>query len=290
MKIAALTMVFNERHFLPLWLHHYGAVVGRENLYVVDDGSDDGSTHGLGAVKVLRAKKSLLDEEQRAARISAIQGELLTRYDAVIFSDVDELLVADPALKLSLADYIASRVDGVATATGLNVQFSRHHEAPLKGGVPLFRQRHFVQFDDAYCKTLVSRIPLRWTPGFHNCSAAPDLRSDLFLFHLRSVDPGITLDKLRSFKKITRSQRTVDLGQSAHFSYSDESYIASFYIEDRAMFEAALPPSDFDTYLIGLHKLFDVRDYKSLFAARSQLMVLPDRFADSIAIPAQFTP
>lgn len=204
----------------------------------------------------------------------------------LLFSDVDELLVADPALKLSLADYIASRVDRVATATGLNVQFCRHYEAPLKGGVPLFGQRRFVQFDGAYCKTLVSRIPLRWTPGFHQSSAAPDLRSDLFLFHLRSVDPEITLDKLRSFKNITRSQRTVDLGQSAHFSYSDESYLASFYIDDRATFDGALPPSEFDTYLIGLQEPFRARDYTSLFAARSQLMVLPDRFTDSIAMPA----
>ena len=82
MKIAALTMVFNERHLLPIWVHHYGSAIGRENLYVVDDGSDDGSTSGLGDVKVMRRSRGLLDENKRVNMIGGIQAELLTRHDA----------------------------------------------------------------------------------------------------------------------------------------------------------------------------------------------------------------
>jgi len=38
-----MTMVFNERIFLPIWLAHYGVQFGYENLFIIDDGSNDGS-------------------------------------------------------------------------------------------------------------------------------------------------------------------------------------------------------------------------------------------------------
>ena len=287
MKIAALTMVFNERHFLPFWILHYGAVVGRENLYIVDDGSDDGSTTGLGAIKVMRNKKSVLDESDRAGKIAAIQAELLTRYDAVIFSDVDELIVVDPKLNLGLAEYITGHVDTVARATGLNVHFSLHYESPLKRGVPLFRQRRFVQFDQEYCKTLVSRVPLQWTPGFHNCSVHTDPRSDLFLFHLRSVDPGISVDRINSFHKISRSQRSIEAHESGHFGWTERSYLAHFYFTEKSIFDAALAETHFEETIDALLGRLLVSDDKALIAARQQLMLLPQRFADTIAVPAR---
>ena len=179
--------------------------MSRETLFVIDDGSDDGSTAGLGSVKVMRQKKAPLDEPGRAARFSAIQSELLTQYDAVIIGDADELVVVDPALGLSLADYVEQRVPEFATTCGLNVMFDTETEPPLALDRPLFRQRRYVRFDRAYCKSLVSRVPLKWGPGFHNCNYLPDLRSDLLLVHLRAADPDIALDRLRSFNRITRA-------------------------------------------------------------------------------------
>ena len=44
---AAVTFVYNESFNLPLWRRHYGAQLGTENLFIVDDGSDDGSTDGI---------------------------------------------------------------------------------------------------------------------------------------------------------------------------------------------------------------------------------------------------
>lgn len=286
MKIAALTMVFNERHFLPIWVNHYGTAIGRENLYVVDDGSDDGSTTGLGGVKVMRRRKALLDEEQRAHMIAEIQAELLKRYDAVIVSDVDELITPDPSTGLGLAQYVATRVDSVATAVGFNIQFCMHYETPLKRGIPLFRQRRFVQVDWEYFKTPVSRVPLRWTPGFHRSSAPPDLRNDLLLFHLRSVDPGITLDRLRSLNTVKFSERSMKQGESTHFHLTDDEYLRAFYVTRKEDFDAAQPKETFDSKISEFADRFRVEGLKSLFREEKRLMILPDRFADTIAVPS----
>jgi hypothetical protein len=285
MKIAALTMVFNERHFLPIWIHHYGSALGRENLYVVDDGSDDGSTTGLGQVKVLRGKKSILDESERVAKIAAIQAELLTQYDAVVVSDVDELLVVDPALGKDFAEYIDTRIDTVATAAGLNVQFSMFSEKPLVAGRSLFLQRQYVQFDWGYCKTLVSRIPLQWTPGFHGPNVPISLRPDLFLFHLRSVDPDISLGRLKSFNRIQRSQAAIEAHHSDHFKATEEEYLRTFYFTSQRSFERAIPKSEFDSTLLHLLDLYRNSEVDALNVAAGQLMLLPDRFAHCITIP-----
>lgn len=285
MRLAALTMVFNERHFLPIWIHHYGAVVGPENLFVVDDGSDDGSTTGLGPVKVMRGKKSLLDEVERAKKISEIQAELLTRYDAVIVSDVDELIVVDPAAGTTLADYIAARVETSVTAMGLNVQFSAHFEAPLRRGMPLFRQRRYAQFDWGYCKTLISRVPVQWRAGFHTSSAPVDIREHLLLFHLRSVDPGISLDRLQSFRKIQRSESAVISNHSEQFSIADQEYLDRFYFTGRKTFENARPAADFDSTIHRLAQHYRDRDFPAMNLEVGHLLIIPSRFSDSIAIP-----
>jgi hypothetical protein len=41
-EVAAIAMVFNEPVFLPIWLAYYGVELGYENLFVIDDGSNDG--------------------------------------------------------------------------------------------------------------------------------------------------------------------------------------------------------------------------------------------------------
>ena len=286
MKTAVLTMVFNERYFLPIWIAHYSAQVGRENLYVVDDGSDDGSTSKLGAVKVLRGKKEELDEDQRAAKLSAIQTELLTLYDAVIVTDADELIVVDPALGMSLSEYIDQRVP-IATATvGFNVHYNMFEDAPLRPDLPLLRQRQYLQADYAYCKPLVSRVPLKWRPGFHTCEFYVGLNRDLFLFHLRSVDADIALSRISALNRVQRSTNSIVKGQSAHFGWDRETYLNSIFFTRKQDFDAALPESEFDNLIDRLIKSHAALDYDALELLKPQLLRLPERFADCIAPPA----
>ncbi len=46
-RIAAITFCRDEGRMLPLWVRYYGGQLGLENLYVVDDNSEDGSTDDL---------------------------------------------------------------------------------------------------------------------------------------------------------------------------------------------------------------------------------------------------
>lgn len=285
MKIAVLTMVFNEHHFLPIWIQHYGAIVGRENLYVVDDGSDDGSTARLGAVKVLRGKKEVLDEDQRAAKLSAIQAELLTLYDAVIVTDADELIVVDPSVGLSLPAYIEQRVDTVAATIGFNLHFSQFEDAPLNSDLPLLRQRRYLQIDYGYCKPLVTRVPVRWRPGFHSLESYVPPNRDLVLFHLRSVDPDIALSRLNALNRVRRSANAIAKGHSAHFGWDRETYMQHVFFTQRDVFDAARPAADVDDVVTALIAAHGTQDVYILDSLKLPLLRLPERFADCIAPP-----
>ena len=56
--LAAVTMVYNEPEFIPLWIKYYGEQVGKENCYIVDNGSDDGSLDDYkDEVNIIRVPK-----------------------------------------------------------------------------------------------------------------------------------------------------------------------------------------------------------------------------------------
>lgn len=193
---AAVTMVYNEVDALPVWLRHYSAQVGARNCFVVDHGSDDGSTGGLGAVNVIRLPRSHMNEDWRAEVVSDICGQFLDRYRTVMHTDVDELLVADPAYHTGLVDFCSTMPLPVVTAVGFDVHHCPEDEPDIDPSRPVSAQRSWVRFVSAYCKAAAIRQPVRWAPGFHCCDARI-VFGRLFLFHLKPHDVKIGLRRLQ---------------------------------------------------------------------------------------------
>lgn len=197
--LAIVTMVYNEAVFLPLWLRHYTAQAAPRHCYVVDHGTDDGSTDPArlpAGLNVVRIPRSPQDDGRRCQFISRFCAALLVWYESVIYVDVDEILVADPALHASLADYAACLdADAVISAIGLDVIHSPGDEPALDWNVPVGGQRRWLRFSSAMCKPVLIRRPVCWAPGFHNIDAPPRF-DELFLFHLRYVDLQAGLARL----------------------------------------------------------------------------------------------
>jgi hypothetical protein len=166
---------------------------------VLDHGSDDGSTDALG-VTVERMRRSTLDEDARAALISDCVRELLRSYDAVIHSDADELLIADPARYANLQAYAAGAA-AAETAIGLDLQHLPAEEAALEPDWPLGTQRQWVRFSGAMCKPALVRQPVRWTPGFHDCDAERCF-GKMYLVHLRYADLAAGLRRLARSREL----------------------------------------------------------------------------------------
>lgn len=218
--IAAVTMVYNEPEFLPLWLEYYGRELGAQNLYVVDHGSDDGSTDNLRGANRIRIPRSPQDDPKRTRLIRRLVEGLLEYYGTVIHTDVDEFVVPDPSVADSLRDYCVDRKNAVVTAFGLNIVHVPLLEKPVNEGSPVLTQRSFVRFVSPMCKPVIVSAPVNWSPGFHGCEH-PAQFENLFLFHLRYYD----LDKGLLRLARTRAQPWQQEGAGQHQRVSDERWI-----------------------------------------------------------------
>lgn len=277
MRIAAVTMVHNEPEFLPLWLAHYGRELGRDNLYVVDHGSDDGSTAAVGP-NLIRRPRGAFDEVARATFVARLQATLLTDYDAVIYADCDEFLVADPAASVGLADLVAHRCGDCLTAVGLDVLHRPGREAPIDLGRPILGQRALVRFRSDYCKTLVSRVPLRWSVGFHACDRVPRIEPDLVLFHLKYLDRDLCARIHARRRGVTWAPEMLaaDVGWSWRLGF-DAIEAAHFADPD----ERALPDDGFD-FTDDLARVAGCSPFAPVSFAGAYARI-PGRFAGAIA-------
>jgi hypothetical protein len=223
MRIAAVTMAYNEPDYVPIWVRHYARQIGAAHCYLVDHGSDDGSTRDLGPVSVLRLPRSPQDDPRRARFLSDLCAGLLEWYDAVVHTDVDELLLADPAAFPDLAAFAAATTAPAVTAIGLNVQQVPALEPAYDPARPLGAQRRWVQFCSALCKPALIRRRVAWEPGFH-CADAPVAFGDLYLFHLRWYDRDRGLSRLAK----TRAMPWAIEGAGSHQRMPDADFAAMF--------------------------------------------------------------
>ena len=222
MRVAALTMVYNEPIWARVWAQHYARQVGAAHCFVLDHGSDDGSAAALDelGVTVQRLARSALDEDARAALVSERVRGLLRQYDAVVHTDADELLMADPALYADLREY-AAKAPEVATAVGLDLQHLPEEEAAFEPGLGVGAQRRWVRFSGAMCKPALVRRGVKWAPGFHSCDADREVGA-MVLVHLRYADLGAGLARLRR----TREQAFAREDANPHQRVPDAAFEA----------------------------------------------------------------
>jgi hypothetical protein len=225
MKVCAITNVFNEKRNLPVWLGHYGRQLGYENCIILDHGSDDGSTNDLkGAGRVYLPRRTKFNEDDRIQLITELANNLLNYYDAVLYTDCDEMLVADPRIHANLVSYCEQMTRPVAHAIGLNVRHNIQAEPPLDNDRPILEQRTTAQFVGSMCKPLIIKEPVSWGGGFHCCMTPPSF-DDLYLFHLRYVDKDWALERLA----VTRQIKFARDGAATHQQRADDELISASF-------------------------------------------------------------
>ena len=195
-RTAVVTMVYNEDVFLPLWARYYAGQYGADSCYVIDHGSDDGSTEKIAGINLVRIPRSPKHNKKRANFLSNFCSSLLEWYDSVIYCDVDEFLIPDPDAYDSLRAFTDQLTAGVTiTAIGVDVTHLPDVDPDIDLEKGVLGQRTWVRFSFAMCKPLVTTVPIRWTPGFHS-SDQPLVMDRLYLFHLHNFDLPISLRRL----------------------------------------------------------------------------------------------
>jgi hypothetical protein len=171
-------------------------------------------------------------------------------YKCVILTDVDELIIADPetypqGLKQYLTSFVADSTKTATRAHGFILgqvssviptnslaaipkkQQERLLDKPLRWDLPLFEQRNYWAVQPKYSKPILSKIPARHYPGFHNLYYPKPVKLDnkLILLHLRDMD--LEFCKQREHSKAMIAQNTsfqseLNKGLSFHLSHYQE--------------------------------------------------------------------
>ena len=208
-KIAALTMVRNDDFYLRKWVEYYGAQLGRENLYIFFDGTDQviapfcegthAELHEKIGTQVVSAEKGRLKflSDQAAA--------LLGRgYDLVIGVDADEFVVVDSLGGLPVSG-VWSGCGWVLSALGLDFGQKLGEEADVTDAEPFLRQRHYAQIGTRYTKPSVVARPCVWGSGFHRIKGHNfHIGKDLYLLHFGYFDMKRLQDRFQDADRLSQ--------------------------------------------------------------------------------------
>ena len=192
---AVFTIVQDDPVHLALWAGHYGRFYAPEHTYVLHHPSV-GESWDAGWVTEIRESRApagspsafhlvpVLREESfnhawLRGTVEAFQRFLLQSYATVLFTEIDEMVMTDPArFSGTLTDYCdeLTRSPGAAArCTGYEVFHDPEAEPAIDWTRPVLRQRSVWYPAWRFDKTLLSTAPLAWHDGFHR--VAPSRRT-----------------------------------------------------------------------------------------------------------------
>ncbi len=228
---ALLTIVRNESIFLPIWLRYYARFFRPSDIYVLDHGSTDGCTAAEGFVRI-PVEHPVVDVLWVRDTVQAHQHRLLQRYDAVLYIDADEIVAPDPHWG-TLGEYIDSFTGEIARCRGYEMIHMRDVEPSLDLTQPVMEQRFHWFPNPMYNKPALARIPLQWTPGFHECRGLkqePD--SNLYLIHLHRMDYELCRARHRARARAEWDERNVKHGWYYQMRILDEPEFGRWFYGD----------------------------------------------------------
>ena len=199
--IAAITMARNDEFFLSKWIEYYGHELGKENLYILLDGTDQVAPKNAGKANIIKLPHTEMSraagDKYRIGKISDLETELFNKYDIVIGCDSDEFLVVDPNTNIDLGEYL-SKLTNRTTVSGLGLDIGQNmnQESELDTTKPMLAQREYALLSTRYTKPVVLFRPARWGSGFHHVKSHNfHIDNNLYLLHFGAVDMEMLVSK-----------------------------------------------------------------------------------------------
>jgi len=278
--IAVCTRALSSGAYFKLWYEYYGRQVGHKNLFVISisKNPDEFKEFELGGIIDLSAYP--YDERQKSRIFQGMMSILLQTHRYVIFPDVDEIIVADPAQYAGLLDFIEKNPQPYFTCIGFNVlQYKDDKLLDLAAPI-LLRQRSHARFASPLCKTCVTSVEFRVPNTFHYTEMYP-MFSDLYLFHMKHADNDIEMQ----WGVDTRSVEFIDPTRRDHHNRTSDAVSKFKVIHDRrAVYngEDCFPlPSTLPTILAGVRFDPSNRLYRWDRYDEPDLVRIPSRFQDA---------
>ena len=201
MSFLAYTVVQNDMILLDVWIRYYSRYF--DKLHVLAYGTDPKYLVHLDILKKTRnldydyfedtVKEHPLQADITINTVREHQRKFLGENEWVLYSNIDEFLIADPKRFSDLNDIMKNHGGNWIHAVAYDV-IQTHDEGPLDYRLPILKQRSTWRKNIHYNKILLSRVPLDWNAGTHQISGVSDNESKelhnigLILVHLKHAD------------------------------------------------------------------------------------------------------
>lgn len=236
---AAFTIVRNEPFFLNLWCSYYAAAFGEDNLFVLDNSTDDGSVEA--AKRKYPSVNVVSVPNDRAADwgwctnvVKCFQRIFLRGYKVVVFSDSDEYLVPETGNLRTYCEQFLASTRNYVRSQGWGIVHQPDAEPPLSDPRDVLKNRSHAWRAPLYDKTLISKVPLEWAKGSHTIyvggkKVSNDLPDpELTLVHLRDVDANLILNQ-----SLKRAQSVEPARRLASFHAAEDMEQVRTYLKTR---------------------------------------------------------
>ncbi|KAL1512010.1 hypothetical protein AB1Y20_005285 [Prymnesium parvum] len=245
---CVFTIVRSEAVFLPIWYRYYSEHFCVDDIYVlhhvVPSAAEPDTCTASLRCHVLELRHEYFDPVWLRRVVCEQQRALLERYYAVLFAEVDEIVIAaplhasaGPGLKEYVDEFVRRREAHTHPAAVRCVGWEVHHdfssEAPIDLEQPVLAQRRYWHRNELYDKTLLTLAPLRYSLGFHTCEEEAPYDEKLVLLHLNKLDFGYFIRRHEERAAMVHSQEAIENGWNQHYRTTGapllKQYIATPY-------------------------------------------------------------
>ena len=216
-NVCVISMARNDKVFIQKWIEYYGREFGKENLFLILDGHDQPIPENSHEINLIKVPHKVLNrsagDRSRSKLVSKFAQGLFYRYDRVIALDIDEFLIIDPKLNISLKKYLNGKfMSSSISALGLDVGQHVKEEDPIDLNQPFLEQRSYAHISPRYTKPIIAFKPITWGGGYHRVKWENfKIDPNLFLFHFGMVDYELATEK-------TNDDSRLNEGWSAHLN------------------------------------------------------------------------
>ena len=216
-KVCVVSIMRNEKYFLPIWLNYYSKHIPKEDIYIIAHNNTDNSLDNID-VNIIEFKTDHFTTQLQNDKYTEVRKELHKKYEWVLFADADEIVLPDSNLfPRGLPQYIKHIEDNdIATVRchGYQIIHDMEYEPDLDVSRPVLFQRSLWMPDRLYQKASLSSVFVNLDLGYHTCLDGSFLDRRLYLLHLHYADYRIKCERLKQWKTANRKDNNVTGAQN----------------------------------------------------------------------------
>lgn len=193
---CALTIVREEDFYLPKWYKYHSQFLDDRDIYVIHHITSNPDT----CTDFIKDKVNILPEYNEVFSslwlnkiVRKYHRQLLEKYEAVCFTEVDEILFTDPKVCPDLGAFMKSFLSQDEQTNVRCVSYTMMHLPDKEPGSfindkNILDQRKYWYRYNYYDKPLISKVPLDWVLGFHTAPGMGPIVPCLYMIHFHQYD------------------------------------------------------------------------------------------------------